>query len=276
MDLNIHDKTRPVRARWGGNGSSTWWIWKIVSLSTRSGPVGQDQVGGFRCRSAAEDTGDGLDQARGHGGFLEVVEVSHQVKGDEGGEKEADGGEAEQTDPESAPLGSRLARDDHGRRRSARGTLVGRPGRGHLAGNGLFKPVVLVLFLGEGRGSHRRGGVLVDILLVDREDFRSAVAVLELEVADRLELDRLVVGGRFFLGDRDVHLEVGIVEDVFLALLDRWRRSCGQRGLGLGGLGLAGLLGGFGLAGLLGAGLASSDLNALISSSLRGASSIES
>ena len=72
---------------------------------------------------------------------------------------------------------------------------VVRPGGGHLAGDGLLKPVVLlVLFLGKGGGSHRGGRVLVDILLVDREDLRAAVAVFQLEVADRLELNRLVVG----------------------------------------------------------------------------------
>ena len=54
--------------------------------------------------------------------------------------------------------------------------------------------VLLVLVLGERRRGHGGRGVLVDGLLVDGEDFRAGVAVLQVEVAGGFELHGLVVG----------------------------------------------------------------------------------
>src|SRR5262249_13385138 len=134
--------------------------------------------------------------------------------------------------------------------------LLAAPGAGHLAGDRGFESVVLlILILGEGRGGHGRGSVLVHGLLVDREDLRGAVALLELKVACRLELHGLVV--RVVVGQRDVHLEVGVVEDVLLPRLRGGRGRRGERLLGRRRLGGGGLV-------------------LLMLSSLRGASSIES
>ena len=97
------------------------------------------------------------------------------------------------------------------------------------------------LVLGEGRRGHRGGRVLIDVFLVDGEDFRAGVAFFQVEIAGGLELNGLVVG--IVVGERDVDLEVGVVEDVFLALLHGRRGRGRQRRLGLAGLCLGGRLG---------------------------------
>ena len=169
--------------------------------------------------------------------------------------------------PTQSPLhsASESPREDDGRPGSlgVRGARSrARTRRWPSPGDRRVEPVVLlVVVLGECRGGHGRRGVLVHGLLVDREDLGGAVALLQLEVAGGLELHRLVV--RVVVGERDVDLEIGVVEDVLLALLRRRRRRRGQRLLGL-RTAWRRLRRGF-------AGLASRS-----SSSLSGASSIES
>ncbi len=72
---------------------------------------------------------------------------------------------------------------------------------------------------------------MVDGLFVDGEDLGAGVAVLQVEVAGGFELDGLVVG--IGVDARDVDFEVGVVENVLLALLDGGGRGRRQRRLGL-------------------------------------------
>ena len=62
---------------------------------------------------------------------------------------------------------------------------------GHLARGRLVEAVVLLLLVvGEAGRAQRGRRVLVDVLLVDREDLGAGVALLQLEVAGGLELHR--------------------------------------------------------------------------------------
>ena len=257
---------------------------EVVNLETRGmstgfGPVNQARKGKRTFgRSASEQAGDGPDQAGRDRGFLEVIEVAHQVDRDERGEEEANGREAEQPDPEPAPFGCGFTGDDHGGAGRGGHALVGRPGRGHFAGNGLLEAVVFLFLLGEGRGGHCGGRVLVNVFFVDREDLGAAVAVFKVEITGRLELDGLVIG-RIFIREGNVDLEIGVVEDVFFTLLRGGRGRCGQAGFGPRWGGLAVALGRFCWLGRLyrlGGFGRREDLKALISSSESGASSIES
>ena len=92
--------------------------------------------------------------------------------------------------------------------------------------------------------AHRGRGVLVNVVLVDGEDLAGAVGFIQVEVAVGFELHRPVF---VLVRVESVDLEVGVLEDVFLALAGRGRRCGGERGLGCrlgGGLGqgLAGRL----------------------------------
>ncbi len=184
--------------------------------------------------ASEEQARDRFHQSRaGAPPFAELVKIPHQVVSDEQREYQEDGSDAEQSDREPAPLGLGVAGENHrGHRPFGTDSALGRgPAGRHLARNRRLEAVVFVLFVfGERRGRHGGRGVLIDGLLVDCEDFRAGVAVFQIEVAGRFELDSLVVG--ITIAERDIDFEVGIVEDVLFALLHSgWRRG-GQRRLG--------------------------------------------
>src|SRR5208337_3592538 len=148
-EVTRDDTTRPVSARPGENGSSGWPIRRIQGID--SGFVLEDQA--QERSSTSEDAGNAADHSGGYRSVLEIVKVAHQVDGDERGEEEAEGREAEQPNPDAAPFRSGLTGDNHGGCLPARWlVLVGRPGGGHLARDSLFETIVLVLLFGEGRG----------------------------------------------------------------------------------------------------------------------------
>ena len=157
---------------------------------------------------------------------------------DESGEEQAERGESEQADPDAAPLLVGLACDDHGRRPAFRAhRAFGRGPGAHFTGDGGIETVVLFIFfvLGKCRGGHGGGCILVDGLFINGEDFGAGVVVFEIKVAGGFELDGLVIG--IAVGQRDVDLEIGVVEDILLAFLDGGRRCRRQGRLGLGRLG---------------------------------------
>src|SRR5271157_2806823 len=109
-EVTRDDTARPVSARLGENGSSGWPIRRIQGID--SGFVPEDQA--QERSSTSEDAGDAADHSGGYRSVLEIVKVAHQVDGDERGEEEAEGREAEQPNPDAAPFRSGLTGDDHG------------------------------------------------------------------------------------------------------------------------------------------------------------------
>ncbi len=101
------DTTRPVHAGQGENGSSRWSIRRIQGIDSRF--LREDQA--QERSSTSEEAGDAADHSGGYRSILKIVKIAHQVDGDERGEEEAEGREAEQANPESAPFRGGLTGD---------------------------------------------------------------------------------------------------------------------------------------------------------------------